>query len=158
MDDNHPPLRYFFKPSIMRLLHITPSKRAKRVVVLLSLSLSLLPASALAGWERLAYSEASGSTQYIDPATLKTLGKTRRVWLLHDYTKPINGDLSYTALMEYDCEGERSRGLQASYYSGNMGTGTPRGGWSTPTEWRYAAPGTLGARQMTVICSAAVPQ
>jgi hypothetical protein len=98
-------------------------------------------------------SSSEGSHTYVDPTTLRVSGKTRRMWELVDLNKPDkDGDLSYRFYREYDCAEERTRSLQGSYFTENAGGGTRTGGFSTPADWAYIEPGSVGATKLKVVC------
>lgn len=95
-----------------------------------------------------------GTVFYVDPTTIKINGNLRRFWVLAERASPDqDGDLSYRAVEEVDCQEERQRYLQWDYFRGSMGRGERSGGSNTPGGWNYAAPGTINAIVLKFVCS-----
>ena len=95
-------------------------------------------------------------THYIDPATLRKTPNGRRVWTLNDYEQPQtdrSGSYRSTLLVnEFDCAGERSRFLQGSAFSGQMGAGSVVGFDNSPGQWSIVAPGSIGDITLKAVC------
>jgi hypothetical protein len=115
----------------------------------------LLALPAHADWVAIANNE--DATQYVDLSTVKKTGPTRRVWVLLDYVKPhalagSAGYLSIKSLDEYACVDERTRTLQSSAFSGQMGSGKPLASEGAG-EWSYVLPESNGETLMKRVCS-----
>ncbi len=128
------------------------------VIALLVLSSGL----AYAEWVAIGYSEnLGGYTVYVDPDTIRRKGDHQvKVWALTDYTtmQTVGGRsfLSSKAQNEFDCAKELQHELAVTWFSGNMGNGI--GVWhsSNKTEWRPAAPGSVGEGVWKYTCGCAI--
>ncbi len=119
----------------------------------LALVMVAVSGGAWAQWVEVSANER-GTVFYVDPTTIKQNGNLRRYWMLTNLAKADkDGDLSYRALAEVDCKEERTRRLQEDYFRAPMASGQGSGGLSSPTEWRYVAPGTSGESLMKFVCS-----
>ena len=77
------------------------------------------------------------AVHYIDPATVRSFGTLRQVWLMQDMVEAdIDGVRSVRALQELNCQDGRYRFLSVTAYSGPMASGHVivehgmRDGWS----------------------------
>jgi len=128
------------------------------VLVLLMLSCSVGPAQA--GWEEVAGSD--NVTVYVDPTThqVDTKSGLAMMWVLYD-AKTVNklsersSFLSLRSQIQYDCNEERARSLQASYFEGHMADGEVVLSSSTEGKWYPLAPGSIGEKLRELACSIA---
>jgi hypothetical protein len=117
---------------------------------------------AYAKWEVIGYSESLGGyTIYVDPDTIRRKGDHQvKVWALTDFTtmQTIAGHsfLSSMEQIEFDCAEELERELAVTWFSEHMGKGN--GVWhnSDETEWRPAAPGSVGEGVWKFACGCAI--
>lgn len=120
--------------------------------VLLVAAAIVAAAPTWADWSRTFSDERK--TQYIDPSTLRFVGKTRRLWVLHDFrSRTQDGDLSEASLVEIDCENERMRSLQTVAYKSAMASGEGHASSKVPSEWGYYPPKTMGGVMVKSFCS-----
>ena len=97
----------------------------KKVLVLLLLMVST---NVFAEWLRLGEVDDGDSTFYVDLETIKRKGNKVKMWDLSDsktVKKTLGGKEYFSSLnrIEYDCEEETRRILDAYRYSGNMKNG-----------------------------------
>ena len=59
---------------------------------------------------------------------------------------------SSMSLVEVDCAAGRSRYIQGTYYRESNLDGAPLHSDNTVEEWKYAGPGTLGAKFFRAVC------
>lgn len=124
----------------------------KKALLMATAILAAVPAWAESQWVLVGEGDTSGKW-YIDLNTLRTTGPMRRVWVLNDMPKPDkDGDRSSRSFYEVDCQEQRLRSLQASFYKGKMGSGSPSGSSTIPGSWSYAAPDTIGNSVVEVVC------
>jgi len=129
-------------------------QRIVLVLIILSCSVGL----AQAEWEEVAGSD--NVTVYIDPTTHRTDKKSGlvKMWVLYDSTivtklSERSSFLSLRSHVQYDCNGERVRSLQASYFEGHMADGKVVFSSSTEGQWHPVAPGTIGETLRELACS-----
>ena len=95
-------------------------------------------------------------THYFDPETVRKTPNGRRAWTMYDYKQPQpSRSGSYRSSRqadEFDCAGERSRFLQGSAFSGQMGAGSVVNYDNSPDVWELIAPGSVGETQLQAIC------
>lgn len=120
----------------------------KRILFVFLLT-SSLPASAVWVW----VADASDTSYYIDPTTLKKQGPSRVVWELADYKEASQyGNFSAISRLEYDCSAERKRLLTSAFYTGKMGTGSVIASNSKASEWDHHPPSSVGNVLLKLIC------
>ena len=96
----------------------------------------LLAAPACAEWQRLAETD-SGTTTYVDPATLRETGNSQTVKTLQDLKgRGSSGELSRIMLEEYDCGGLKNRTASITLYDDRMGRGRVILSFSTHEPWK----------------------
>jgi hypothetical protein len=116
------------------------------------LALLLASSGAWADWVKLG--ETDEATFYIDPATIRKEGNLRRVWEMQDLKqKGRNGQLSFRARTEYDCNQDRIRILSLSTHSELMGSGKTLSRGSHPLEWEDIPPGTYFEAILKIVCA-----
>jgi hypothetical protein len=101
----------------------------------LALSLMFAAAPACAEWVKVGTTNTA--VHYVDPATVRSDGNLRQVWLLQDMVEAdLDGVRSVRALQELNCQDGRYRFLSVTAYSGPMAGGHVvvehgmRDGWS----------------------------
>jgi len=96
----------------------------------------------------------TGVVVYYDSAIIKH-GNIVKIWVMYDNVTvaPINGYTikSMVGLNEYDCTERRSRSLQGTLFSENMGSGYVDSS-NEVSSWEYPRPGTIYAREMDIAC------
>ena len=97
----------------------------KKILILLLLMVST---NVFAEWTLVSKSEDDIMTDYLDFKTIRRKGNKVNIWSLTDFKTvqtPIAGHefLSAVQYLEYDCENETRRQLDAITYSGNMRRG-----------------------------------
>ena len=111
--------------------------------------------STVASAEWIKFADANnGTVGYYDPAIIKH-GNIVKIWVMYDNVTvaPINGYTikSMVGLNEYDCTERRSRSLQGTLFSENMGSGYVDSS-NEVSSWEYPRPGTIYAREMDIAC------
>ena len=77
--------------------------------------------------------ENEGGNSYYDKDIVRKSGKYLYFWMLLDFLKPINGDLSFNSYTQLDCSIFRYKTLKLQSYNKSMGRGimttdkTPKG-------------------------------
>ena len=93
--------------------------------LLLFLMLVVVSSSAVAEWIEIY--EDKEAVVYADFSSMTRFDNKVKMWVLNDYKKVeyflSEKILSWRHLLEYDCFRNRTRVLQMSSHSGNMGTG-----------------------------------
>ncbi|MEO0048650.1 MAG: hypothetical protein RLZZ410_1609 [Pseudomonadota bacterium] len=97
-------------------------------------------------------SEGTDVIQYIDIDRIKRNGKSVKVWTLYDIKKSVKPHKSAIMLREFDCRDDKDRTLQVTFYSGQMGTGSPVKSFSDIDEWSYVTPGSVSYTLMDLVC------
>jgi hypothetical protein len=93
-------------------------------------------------------SSKSGITAYAVPASIRKNGEHVEMWSLFDFKQAETSSsgqsyLSARSLNEYECNAARSRLLEFSWYSENMGGGKVVFSNSDPQDWAAIAPDSL---------------
>lgn len=97
-------------------------------------------------------------TIYVDIETIRLKGELAEVWVLTDskLAKRFLGTnsfyLSVRQLQQFNCDEERSRILNATWFSSNMGKGAVIDTLTKEGQWNPLPPGSVGRRLMEVIC------
>jgi hypothetical protein len=116
---------------------------------------------AYGGWVSLGGDEKLGMTIYIDPATINRQGELARIGILYDFktAQTKEGGISFhsaTMQREYDCAKERTRLLEITKYSDQMGNGQILSQSSLDEqEWEPVGPlesGTIAKDLWTLAC------
>ena len=95
----------------------------------------------------------SQSDAFIDPATVQTTGRIRRVWTLHNLRlADKDGDRSYRSLLEYDCQNLIYRSAETLFYADAMAQGRPSGRNGAPSPWRAVEDGSISAAMQRLVC------
>jgi len=131
-----------------------------RRIVLVLLVLNYSVGLAQAEWEEITGSDKV--TVYIDPTTHRIDKKSGlvKMWILYDsftVTKlsERSSFLSFRSHVQYDCNEERVRSLEASYFEGHMADGKVVFSSSTEGQWYPVAPGSIGETLWELACSIA---
>ena len=92
---------------------------------------------------------------YVDRSSISAQGDTLRVWEMLSLAKPDGeGTHSSRFLMEYDCKGSRSRGLEMVTYGQAMAKGDPRQKLGPdPDGWEAVPPDSIFAERMQIACT-----
>ena len=95
-----------------------------------------------------------GDIFYIDFDTVKENNGYVYYWELQDLLKPDSeGDLSYKALNEIDCDIPRKlRSLSVSYYTQPMASGSTSTTNNDTSEWKYPSPNSVGEAMINAAC------
>ena len=97
-------------------------------------------------------------TIYVEIETIRRKGELAEVWVMTDakLAKRFLGTnsfyLSVRQLQQFNCGEERSRILDATWFSTNMGKGTVIDTLTKEGDWKPLPPGSVGRRLMEVIC------
>ncbi len=116
--------------------------------------LMLVSHSAWAEW--VPFAETQAGIHYVDPLSVRKTSNGRRMWTLLDHNLSKSGvqgpTPSESALMEFDCSGERSRTLQKALYAGPLSSGALISTYNTPSQWLVASPGALAGALLLLAC------
>ncbi len=117
--------------------------------------LFLVPSFAYAEWT--VYSRPDDMTFYYDKSTIKTDGQYKRVWALIDFkeAKVNAAKKAYKSVTTYwmlDCKQDRHKLLQLTQYSENMARGGVINTVTTPGDWEYVEPQTIGNSLHKITC------
>ena len=117
-------------------------------------ALALLITAQCAHAEWLSLGEQNGATFYIDLQTVTAKGDTRQAWELMDMPEPdVDGVRSLRFKMEYDCKGNRSRGLEMIAFADRMGAGNEQNHLGEdPDGWEDVEPGTMFDMRLRAAC------
>jgi hypothetical protein len=123
--------------------------------MLVTLFLTALAGNALAAWTEINKNERG--TVYADRSTIRRSAGTIKMWSLTDYSqpKPFTKGRSYSSSMmleEHDCQEQRTRLLQVTLYSEQMREGALVHTESTPFEWTYVQPDSVGEALLKFAC------
>ena len=125
----------------------------------LLLLLMLVSQPAWAEWVKIGESvgDRNAFTHFFDPATMRKTPDGRRVWMMRVYAQVQKDSVgTYTSTStqyEFDCAGERSRLLQATWYSGPASSKEVVATLNRVGDWKFSAPGSIGETQLKVVCA-----
>ena len=109
--------------------------------------------SGLARADWVALGGTNQSDAFIDPTTVQTTGRIRRVWTLHNLRlADEDGDRSYRSLLEYDCQDQIYRSVETLFYADAMAQGRPSGRNGAPSPWRALEDGSISAAMQRLVC------
>ncbi len=96
-------------------------------------------------------------TFYYDKSSIKSDGQYKRVWTLVDLreSKLNSSKKPYKSIAIYwmlDCKQDRQKLLQMTQYSENMAHGSSVNTISTPDDWEYVGPQTVGNTLQKITC------
>ena len=97
-------------------------------------------------------------TIYVDIETIRRNGELAEVWVMTDsklakrFLETNSFYLSVRQLQQFNCGEERTRILNATWFSSNMGKGTVIDTLTKEGQWNPLPPGSVGRRLMEVIC------
>ena len=90
---------------------------------------------------------------YVDADSIKKIGTNRRVWILQDLKKrTVNGSLSAKLLREIDCNEEKIRSLQFTFYAENMLKGEMMNTVTRTGEWEFVSPDSMNKDVLDAVC------
>lgn len=119
-----------------------------RAVLMALLVLAACPVSA----EWLKMGEVPDAVLYIDAASVRVDGAFSTLTTLDDLkVAGPGGELSMKFLREFDCKKKRVRVVDASAFSGTMGTGRVLGS-EGGGRWNDVVPGTTGEDILRFVC------
>jgi hypothetical protein len=98
----------------------------------------------------------AGETEfYIDRSSIARQSETLRVWEMMSLAKADGeGTHSSRFLIEYDCKGRRSRGLEMMTYAKAMAKGDPiQKLGPDPDGWEAVPPDSIYAERMKMACA-----
>jgi hypothetical protein len=126
-------------PFSIRPYHRVPLPYFSGFCSLLMLLL-LCSGPAYAEWEKITGDDQGDMSVYVKPDTVRRSEEMVKMWTLYDFKtmQPV-GDLAYLSIKEraeYDCDGERTRTLTGTNFSGNMGGGRAVRSTSREGTWR----------------------
>jgi hypothetical protein len=124
----------------------------ERNVVRAVLTALLVLAACPAGAEWLKMGEVPDAVLYIDPASIREDRTFSTLSTLDDLkVAGPGGELSMRFVREFDCRQKRVRVIDASAFSGAMGTGRILGSESGG-RWHDVVPGTTGEDILRFVC------
>ena len=125
--------------------------------IILLMLLAILSSGAKAEWVKINSHE--NLTTYVDPATIKNVGKIVQMLGIVDLKesrKDQDGKsfLSAKGLQEYDCKGEQARKIALTLYSGNMGAGEVVHTYADADKWKWTqvTPGSIAETMWKTAC------
>ena len=97
-----------------------------------------------------------GMTIYFDPDSIRRKEDLVKMWVLYDYktVQTVEG-VSYLTLKtqsEYDCTEKRTRMLEFTYFSGQMGSGKVAFSDSVEGKWLPVSPDSIGEAVWKFAC------
>ena len=120
----------------------------KLLVLLFSILISF---NSYGEWIRIT-ENTSGSSFYLDLDTIKQHNGYVYWWLLSDYLKPIDGDMSTELYIQTDCAIAREKHLSFNSYDKPMGSGSKTSSFTPPDKWHYPTLGSVGRIKLDYIC------
>ena len=108
-------------------------------------------------WVAVSGNDQGDVTVYVNPDTIRHKEEMVTMWVLFDLkTTRTVGDHSYLSIKgkeEYDCDGERSRTLSFTEFSGNMGRGSAVYSTSREGSWVTVDPESVAQPLLRFACS-----
>jgi hypothetical protein len=121
---------------------------------LLALALLSVAAPGLAAWT--AVGEDPRGTTYADPATIEKAASMVKMWSILDYKtfqRMVEvGYFSQKSRNEYDCAGNRMRGLHTALHAEHMGAGAVIYEDDSAHEWESVSPGSVQEALLKAAC------
>ena len=127
-------------------------KNLRRITRLIGISALLIASAAHADW--VPVGPAGIAQFFIDKATIKRKADTVQVWELVNMEK-VDGEGVHSSrfLVEYDCKGQRSRGLDMLTYTEPMGSGKLLQQLGPdPDGWETIPPESIFSQRMATAC------
>ena len=127
-------------------------KSRKPIARLIGISSLLFASAAHADW--VPVGPAGIAQFFIDKATIKRKADTVQIWELMNMEK-VDGEGVHSSrfLIEYDCKGKRSRGLDMQTYKEPMGAGKVLQQLGPdPDGWEAVPPDSIFAQRMGMAC------
>jgi len=121
-----------------------------------------------AEWTKIQATSDSGTTGFVDPSTVKTVGGYTRAWMIltHPDAKPLQDKSSNKVyksqkiFYEFDCTAEQNRILAISIHADEMGSGQVVSSdmdVSKPSAWEAISPGSNGMTWLNSVCKMRTP-
>ena len=106
-----------------------------------------------AKWTKVGKNKNYGNTFYVDFERIRKVDGYVYYWVLIDYLKPIQGDLSGKVYKQGDCKLFRYKELSFSFHKQPMGGGT--GDVQEPVKkgWQYPPPNSSVENILKIVCS-----
>ena len=124
----------------------------KKMMLVASLLMSL-SSLAHAEWVKV-FENIRGTFFYMDPATVETHGRLRRVYEMQSYRNASpEGMLSMKLHKEYDCMEEKGRFLNYVAYTGPRLSGEMMGTVKTPSDWQSVNRNPAGKGVFRIVCA-----
>ncbi|MDA7843396.1 hypothetical protein N9A26_00115 [bacterium] len=122
----------------------------KQLILILTF---LFPVSSFADWAEVV-TTGDGTTYYLDVETIKERNGLVYYWILIEYSKPSStGVLSAKRLWELNCNAPRKqRIISFSYYSTQLGTGTPLVTYNEEKQWMSSQLHPVQKSTMEEVC------
>ncbi|MEY8689734.1 MAG: surface-adhesin E family protein [Leptothrix sp. (in: b-proteobacteria)] len=130
--------------------------------VALATLLIAIQAFAHAEWTWIGKATRQNVSEYIDISTLRTTGKTVKIWGHAEYNEPQKREFSAKTfrsvreLKEFSCDNEESRTLSIVFYEEIWGHGdiiysdlNP----NTPGNWQATLPESTGKARLSIVCN-----
>ena len=127
-------------------------KSRKPIARLIGISALLFASAAHADW--VPVGPAGIAQFFIDKTTIKRKADTVQIWELMNMEK-VDGEGVHSSrfLIEYDCKGKRSRGLDMQTYKEPMGAGKVLQQLGPdPDGWEAVPPDSIFAQRMGMAC------
>lgn len=114
---------------------------------ILMILLAVASSSAAAEWVKI--SENETATIYVDPGTISKAGNLVKMWRLIDFRKAVSiaSDkpfMSTKGQEEYDCKEEKTRVIELTFHSENMGGGEVVHSEASPADWAPVRARSIG--------------
>ena len=117
-------------------------------------ALLCLAGPAFAAWTSVG--EDPRGTTYADAATIEKSGNTVKMWSLLDhrnFQRMVEvGYFSQKSHVEYDCAGQRMRGLHTALHAEHMGAGAVIYEDASTHEWESIMPDSISETLLKVAC------
>jgi len=109
---------------------------------------------AWAEWIKVVENQKIGISFYLNLATIRKDGNSRKIWEIQDLQQPNKkGYMSLMQRLEYDCKEERFRTLFISSHTGSMGTGEILLSGSITGEWVDISPDSYSEIVLKMVCA-----
>lgn len=100
---------------------------------------------------------SNSSTVYVEPSSIKKIGKNVRLWTLYNFSKSlyfekVGSYKSFKSYDEYDCVEEKSKNLSILFYSDEMGEGNNIFTNNKGGDWNYQPPSSVGLSILKMSC------
>ncbi|MBL78930.1 MAG: hypothetical protein CMH70_02655 [Nitrosomonadaceae bacterium] len=126
--------------------------------LLITTALLLLSNNVIADWEYISTVKDKKIIYYIDTTTIKQSGNVVKIWLMADLKEPeeipyvVKMLLSYKNRVEYNCDQNVERVINAVGYSKNMGEGDIIYKVDENEKWKPIISGSISSYILDYIC------